>query len=130
MKLPKRPQLLAIAWLNDAGDYRPAVEVLRSADIISPELRCALAKWIENGSKRKRGSRVAANPWSEPPPSIAASEGMPSSPRERRACDLYFILRKLKTNRPDIVARIVEEVGVTQRTAQKWVAAFEGKKRP
>ena len=147
MRLSRRPQWLAIAWLRQ-GEPRPALDILRSDDALSPELRHALAEWIANGSKRKKGAKVVRDPWEELPPlALGTPDGgaekvrWPMNAKEERAW-ILFVTWPLKhldlyTNEttargrgrpkaPDGLAadHVAAELNISERVAREWRDRF------
>ena len=134
-----RTQGLAIAWLRETRETRPALDVLRSDEPLSPQFRTALADWIEKGAKRrKKGSKVARDPWNEYPPELARSFGLATTERQERAWMAFVayvhaarVLTKSKgprgrppSLRTPAIAHVAKKLGVTKRTAGAWFAQF------
>jgi hypothetical protein len=141
IKINKRPQWLAAAWLRETGEHRPALDVLRSGDEVKPLLRAALADWIASGCKRRKGSKVPVDPWREYPPRLARSQQAPTTAKERHAWiefELYLLANigardiaatPSKRGRPisfegRAIAAVAKQVGISERTAREWFDRF------
>lgn len=138
---PRLPQWRAAAWLRETGEFRPAIDILRGSDEITPELREALADWIEKGAKRRRGSKVEVDPWNSWPPKLAESLRLAQTPKEHRAWLLFAVFpsafawgcalpyadgRRGRPRTPEsaAIAFVAKRLEVSERTARGWFRKF------
>lgn len=139
LKIDPRPQWHALAWLRETGEHRPALDVLASDDRLSPEFRRELARWIAGGCKRRKGSAVPSDPWLEFPPKLARSLGLCQTPREELAWLIFASFSSVqargvrttsngggrpRTMETEACALVAHKLGVTERTARKWLRAW------
>jgi hypothetical protein len=135
------PQWLAAAWLREAGEHRPALDILRSDEPLSSDLRSTLAQWIATGSKRRRGAKIPDDPWLQYPPRLAASLHLASTRNEERAWMIFvqfpstalgiatMFARDSGRGRPETLegvaaTYVARKLGITERTAREWRKRF------
>jgi hypothetical protein len=135
--LRDRSQQIAIEWLK-VNEYRPAMDLLRRGDAVTPELRQALVAWMERGAKRKPGMRVPRDPWKTLPPTLARKK---RSSKQDRAEFLFaafpvFVPAGLAaalgimsasrsrgrpaTLRSRAIDYVAKRLDVSRRTAERW----------
>jgi hypothetical protein len=130
-------QRLAVAWLRETGEHRPAIEILESEANLSSEFRRELARWMKRGCKRKKGYPEHPNLRKVLPPTLAAKAFI-ATPGQTRAWMAYLgwkvqhgfpmssAPRKAHAALVQHVIKSAEKhAKVSKRTAQLWVARFE-----
>lgn len=116
-------QRIAVAWLRETGEHRPAIEILESNATLSSEFRSALAEWMRGGCKpKKRMGKYRELP------SLATSRRVElaclqwkMSEQKRALCELHGPEKA----RAALVKHVAESLKVHPRTAGKWVALYE-----